>query len=419
MENGTDDRRRKPYVGPNGKREPGIYTRRAADGSEVFEIGWRDAQGKQRWRRVRGGLKAARAELATAHAARARGERVTADPRMTFDQAADAWWTARAVKLRPATQERYAADLRHVREVFGRRRLTDISPADVAAYITTKQRAGLKGWTIKGHVGVLSGVYTYAGRHLGFTGINPATLLDRVERPSLADERPKRILSRDELRRLLVTVTPTYRLLCELAAETGARKGEVLGLTWGEVDTSEGTVTFTAQLDRKGRRVLLKTRRSRRCIEVTDELTSRLREARMASAKSGRHDLVFVTRTGSPHNHRNVTRALDRAVERAGLGDIERDGQVVEHAPTFHSLRHTHGSALIADGWDIEEVSARLGHADVATTMRVYVHEFEAARRSSDRRSRLAALYAPAVEADVEAIVPSSAHLSPAVEGPK
>lgn len=393
MTNAIDDRRRKPYVGPNGKREPGIYTRRAADGSDAYEIGWRDAQGKQRWRRIQGGVKAARAELATAHAARTRGERVTADPRMNFDQAAEAWWQGRTLKLRPATQQRYAADLRHVREAFGRRRLTDISAADVAAYVTSKQRAGLKGSTVKGHLAVLSGVYAYAGRHLGFTGVNPATLLDRVERPSLSDQRDKRILSSDELRRLLRTITPTYGLLCELAAETGARKGEVLGLTWGDVDTSAGTVTFVAQLDRQGKRQQLKTRRARRTIEVTDDLTRKLREARMASGNSGRHDLIFVTRNSTPHNHRNVTRAFDAAVKRAGLGDVERDGEVVEHAPTFHSLRHTHGSALIGSGWDIEEVSARLGHADAATTMRVYVHEYEAARRSSDRRSRLADLY--------------------------
>jgi integrase len=48
---------------------------------------------------------------------------------------------------------------------------------------------------------------------------------------------------------------------------------------------------------------------------------------------------------------------------------------------------------VVAQGWDIEEVSARLGHADVGTTQRTYVHAFDAARRSSERRSRLAALY--------------------------
>jgi integrase len=74
---------------------------------------------------------------------------------------------------------------------------------------------------------------------------------------------------------------------------------------------------------------------------------------------------------------------LARAGKRAGLEAVERDGRVVMPAPMFHSLRHTHGSALITAGWDIEEVSARLGHSDVGTTMRVYVHAYDSARCSS------------------------------------
>jgi integrase len=51
---------------------------------------------------------------------------------------------------------------------------------------------------------------------------------------------------------------------------------------------------------------------------------------------------------------------------------------------------------LIADGWDIEEVSARLGHANIATTQRIYVHAYDAARRSSGRRDRLGNMYGDA-----------------------
>lgn len=61
-----------------------------------------------------------------------------------------------------------------------------------------------------------------------------------------------------ELDRLLAAADEPYRLLFTLAAETGARLGEVLGLTWADVDTASATVTFTAQLDRKGERVPLK-----------------------------------------------------------------------------------------------------------------------------------------------------------------
>src|SRR6476646_10854439 len=92
--------------------QTGIYTRTDATGREAFEIGFRDSQGKQRWRRVHGGIKAARRALAEAHAARGRGERVAADPRLTFNAAADAWWDARATELRPTTQAVYGSALK-------------------------------------------------------------------------------------------------------------------------------------------------------------------------------------------------------------------------------------------------------------------------------------------------------------------
>jgi integrase len=190
----------------------------------------------------------------------------------------------------------------------------------------------------------------------------------------LEDERPKRVLSPDELRGLVAAVDEPYRLIFELTAETGARLGEALGLVWSDVDFDAETVTFTHQLGKHGERVQLKTARSRRCIETTPALAAKLRTARLASAASGNHDFVFVSRAGTPHDHRSNARP------RSGI---------VEPAPTFHNLRHSHGSALIAAGWDIEELSARLGHANVGTTQRAYVHAYDAARRTVQRRSRL------------------------------
>jgi integrase len=99
--------------------------------------------------------------------------------------------------------------------------------------------------------------------------------------------------------------------------------------------------------------------------------------------------LVFVRLTGGGHDHRHIGgRVLARAAERAKL----------DPAPTFHDLRHSHASALIAQGWDIESVSARLGHADITTTQRIYVHAFDVANRSDERRAKLAALYGNPME---------------------
>ena len=242
---------------------------------------------------VAGGIKAARAALAEEHARRARGEKVASDPRLKFDHAADAWWQARVLKLRPATQNAYGAGLTHLRARFGRRRMTDITPTDVAAYVSAQQAAGLKGWTIKGHMTVLSSVYSYSARHLGLVGVNPVSLLDRVERPSSDDEKPKRILTGGELRALLDAVEADYACIFALAAETGGRLAEVLGVAWENVDLEAQTVSFTHQLSRQGERVPLKTKRSRRVLEVTPQLIAALRRHKLASARSGPHDLVF------------------------------------------------------------------------------------------------------------------------------
>jgi integrase len=365
--------------------ERGIYRR--PDGR--LEIGWRDAQGKLRWRAVDGGITAARAALATEHAKRARGEAVAADPRLTFNAAADAWWEGRVTRLRPATSRSYGPALKHLRAHFGRQRIVSITPDDVAAYVLAKNRH-LKGWTVKGHLTVLSAVYRYAKRHLGTAASNPVSDLDGVERPKTDDSKPKRILNADELSRFIAAVSPRHRLIFRLAAETGCRLAEVLGLAWKDIDVKGQTITFTYQLDRHGKRVLLKTARSRRVLEITPGLAGELRKHKLASENTSPDALVFVRSSGRGHDHRNIGgRVLARAVKQAKLA---------APAPTFHDLRHTHASALIADGWDVESVSARLGHKDVATTQRIYIHEFDAANRSAERRAKLASLYGNSME---------------------
>ncbi len=375
--------------------ERGIYAR--PDGR--LEIGWRDARGKLRWRVVDGKLKAARAALAQEHAKRARGEECEVNPRMSFTEASEKWWDAHSRTIRPRTQEAYSNGLKHLRAYFGTQRLSRITASEVAGYVAAKEREGLKGWTIKGHLTPLSSVFNYASRHLGFREPNPVALLERGERPSTDDEKPHRVLSSEELARLLSAVPSKHRLIFRTAAEAGLRLAEVLGLTWQDISFNDQTITVACQLDRKGKRVPLKTKRSRRVLEVTPGLIRELREHCLSSGSRSPHGLVFVNARGTGHDHRNIGgRVLAKAVERAGLRAVEVDGEVVLRAPTFHDLRHTHGSALIAQGWDIEEVSARLGHRDTAITQRIYVHAFDAANRSDARRDRLDRLYGNDVE---------------------
>lgn len=378
---------------PRVRVERGIYSRTTSTGRTVFEIVYRDSEGRQRWETVDGGVRAARARRADIAGRKGRGEKVLPQPRLTLGEAADAYWEAKAIKLRPATQSAYGASLKHLRQRWERTRLDDVTVSTVARFVTEMEARGYAGWTIKGALTVLGRVFDHSIRHLGWHGANPVRGLDRDERPK-SDEREKRILSSDELARLLSAIEAEHRLLFTFAAATGARLAEVLGIRWHGIDFESGTAHFSHQLDRTGGYVALKTKRSRRTIELPSSLLSQLRTHKLASPYSSDHDYVFASRKGTGHDHRNIGgRVLARAVTRADVGDEIREGVVVRHAPTFHSLRHSHGSALIAAGWDLEEVSSRLGHRDVTVTARVYVHAYESSKRSAARSSRLEAMY--------------------------
>ena len=394
-----------------GDRNSNIYIRP----DKKYEVGYRDSTGKQRWPGPYETISEARTARDDFLARKGRGEVVKPNPKLRFGEAADRWWNGQAKSLRPATRSAYLASLKHLRKEWDRVRLDQITVGMVASFIADQQQQGYKAWTIRGHLTVLGRVFDYAGRHLAWHGQNPVRQLDKGERPR-SDEREKRILSADELDALLQAIDENYRLIFQFAAATGCRLGEVLGLRWHGIDLAEGTAHVSHQLDRSGEYVELKTKRSRRTIELPPSLIAQLKAHKLASPFSGDHDYVFANRNGKGHDHRNIGgRVLARAVKRAGLGAVEKDGEVVLPAPTFHSLRHSHGSALIAAGWDIEEVSSRLGHTDTSVTARIYVHAYESARRSSARAERLEAMYGSGLEAP-DGIGPQHIEAEPSAE---
>jgi len=158
---------------------------------------------------------------------------------------------------------------------------------------------------------------------------------------------------------------------------TGLRQGELLGLTWGDVDLAGGSIRVSKALDRQGQRVDPKTLQAVREVVLMPALTQLLREHKLASPFSRPIDFVFASATGSPLYWRNVARrGLGAALEAARLEHVR-----------WHDLRHTFASLLIAQGANVVYVSRQLGHASPDITLRVYAHLFdraEHAQRASD-----------------------------------
>jgi len=112
-------------------------------------------------------------------------------------------------------------------------------------------------------------------------------------------------------------------------------------------------------------------------VDALREHRKQLLELRMklALGKLGPDDLLFPNLDGGPQRPSSVSSDWGELAERIGMPEI-----------TFHSLRHSHVSQLIASGVDIVTISKRLGHAKPSVTLAIYSHMFHTDdRKAGDR----------------------------------
>ncbi|QXC60648.1 site-specific integrase [Aquihabitans sp. G128] len=150
------------------------------------------------------------------------------------------------------------------------------------------------------------------------------------------------------------------------------RRGEVLGLRWGDIDVDNArlsvrqaliSVAYEAQISD------VKTGAGRRVIDLDPGTVGVLLEWRnrrgeeQGGRKTGAEEIVFTKEDGSWIHPDLFSQSFDRAVAKLDLPRI-----------SLHDLRHTHATLLLKAGVPVKVVSERLGHANVAFTMSVYQH---------------------------------------------
>jgi integrase len=175
--------------------------------------------------------------------------------------------------------------------------------------------------------------------------------------------------------------------LWRLAAYTGMRRSELLGLHWEQVDLVAGTVEVNRRAIRLGYRMIevegTKTERSERTIVLDPGTVAVLkawrktqREDRMRARPAGwpptvipgESGPVFTDALGRLVTGDHLSNRYHRLVKAAGVPEIR-----------FHDLRHTHGSLLIEAGTPITVVAERLGHSQTSTTLNIYAHAIKGA----------------------------------------
>ena len=198
-----------------------------------------------------------------------------------------------------------------------------------------------------------------------------------LARPPRVPGRTVEYLDRAELRVLLDSLgDDQLGSLVTLAAATGLRQGELLGLTWQDVDTARATLGVRQSMARDGAGGYTlaepKTTRSRRVVHLpglaVDALV-RQRELQAAARDAAGPEvwqgdglgLVFTDDIGRPLRGDRVTHKFAPLLARAG----------VKHVP-FHALRHSWATLALASGVPLKVISDNLGHASIAVTASFY-----------------------------------------------
>jgi integrase len=325
----------------------------------------------------------------TAHQA-ARGEYVAPAKVPTFAEVAEDWFRSKSDR-RPS----HVSDLRtrldkHLFPVFGPRRLDNIRVADFEKLRDDLRDQRFAPTTINQILRIAGAVFRLAIKH-GRCATNPLDRVDRAHKPAreitACDDRdadavsPDNLLDPDEVRRLLQAANPGFdRTLFLTAFVSGAREGELLALRWTDLELPSigpGRMAIRRSLSwarLKGEEIRPryyppKTRAGRRMIEIPEQLVAAFRRWKLQCPQSA-DDLVFPTPEGQPLCRDRLLRTRFRpALARARLRRV-----------TFHSLRHSCASAMIAEGAPITEVQYQLGHSNPSITLGIYSHWFKNAK---------------------------------------
>ncbi|MEO3766216.1 site-specific integrase [Streptomyces sp. B8F3] len=196
--------------------------------------------------------------------------------------------------------------------------------------------------------------------------------------------------------RILLKAARPHRLypLWPVMVSTGLRRGEVLALTWDDIDLTTGRLRVRRNLQRIRRELIFgtpKTARSVRTLSLPKRCVSALREHREQQLKERAaaglkwdplphqpNGLVFTTVTGRPTDPRSLNRMLTVLCRQAKVRRVR-----------VHDLRHTCASMLLAQGVDARTLMETLGHSAITMTLDLYAHVMdttlqEAANRMDD-----------------------------------
>lgn len=294
-----------------------------------------------------------------------------------FEQVAEAWWVHAQPELKPGTLRSYKASYHAAVKYFSGRKIAEIKPQDIASYLKKLKSQGLAQATMRNRHSVLNLIFAYWCSDMKGEA-NPSMLVrnlkgKKIERTPPADAAIELVKAHPEGKMGLLAMVAMY---------TGLRLGEIMALTWADIDLEGRELSVTKSVSWANNNPVIstpKTKNAIRRVPILEPLAARLAEE--GSRLEGEY-LISGTReplTASQHRKRWLAYCKELGLAHE-VGEYKpQNGKRQAHwqvEVTAHQLRHY--CATLLDQADVPMKARQLwmGHADIHTTMQIYTHKF-------------------------------------------
>lgn len=267
----------------------------------------------------------------------------------------------------------------HIIPYLGECKISDITVSkilDYMAYLSSEK--GLSNNTIRKHYDILKTALKQAVKEDKIA----TNVMDKVDPPK-TEKKEMSYYTAEELVLLLDIIKdkPSLNIAVNIAAFTGLRREEIMGLTWDNINFEKSEMIIKTAITKAGSHEIIKKPKndeSYRKIHIPEELLRQLNELRSVQARNAslfgvpveEYKYVFCKPDGNRYHVNYVSTMLKMVIEQYHLKPLR-----------FHDIRHTFASIAHDQGVDIYDISKTLGHSNINTTSKIYTHLFDKSHR--------------------------------------
>ncbi|MGO0904962.1 tyrosine-type recombinase/integrase [Clostridioides difficile] len=275
------------------------------------------------------------------------------------------------------TQESYRINIeKHIKPKLGVYKVKALTPAILQNFINKKYKEDYSQSTLQVlkailHRSLKSAVYPY--KHIRE---NPMQYVSIPKTKTKTETKKVKTITLEEFNQTL-NIFPQdsfQRIVLLIGFYTGMRRGEIIALTWDDIDLDNKTITVKHTLIKKKNGMFElsqpKTESSCRTIFTGDTLVRVLKEHKLYQKKMKLKYGEFYFDSDwvcTKENGQQVTIHTMDTIVRQIREALNNDFH-------FHCLRHTHATLLLENGANIKDIQNRLGHSQLSTTMDTYSH---------------------------------------------